>query len=205
MKNLILVLSALFIGASAYAQSNEFDLHGPGGFPGGPGWGGPGHGGGHGGPGGPGHGGGGWGGPGGPGGSNREIIRCESQDHRDNYCRSFDSIQDARIYRQLSKSACIEGQTWGFDRGGIWVRQGCRADFEIRTGWGGPGGGSEDIQCESRDSRPATCPTRFRPVDVVLTRQLSNARCEEGVSYGLDRRGVWVDRGCRGIFRVYYR
>jgi len=34
-----------------------------------------------------------------------------------------------QLVRQISRSACIEGQTWGYARNGIWVSQGCRAEF----------------------------------------------------------------------------
>ena len=39
--------------------------------------------------------------------------------------------RDARMVNQKSKSACIEGQSWGWDRSGIWVTRGCRADFQV--------------------------------------------------------------------------
>jgi hypothetical protein len=37
---------------------------------------------------------------------------------------------------QRSGSACVQGQTWGFNRDGIWVDRGCRADFEVGAGRG---------------------------------------------------------------------
>ncbi len=48
-----------------------------------------------------------------------------------------------RLVKQISKAACIEGRTWGVTRRGIWVKDGCRAVFEIagarpphwRRGW----------------------------------------------------------------------
>jgi hypothetical protein len=36
----------------------------------------------------------------------------------------------------------VEGRTWGFDRNGIWVDRGCRADFEVGYSSGSSGGGS---------------------------------------------------------------
>jgi hypothetical protein len=33
------------------------------------------------------------------------------------------------LSRQLSDSACIQGKTWGWDRKGVWVSDGCRAEF----------------------------------------------------------------------------
>jgi hypothetical protein len=40
---------------------------------------------------------------------------------------------------------------------------------------------------------------------VSLIRQLGNDRCEQGSSWGYTDRGIWVDRGCRGEFGLYYR
>jgi hypothetical protein len=33
--------------------------------------------------------------------------------------------------RKISGSACYQGRSWDFDRDGIWVSNGCRADFQI--------------------------------------------------------------------------
>src|ERR1039457_6999655 len=40
---------------------------------------------------------------------------------------------------------------------------------------------------------------------VSLIRQLGNDGCEQGSSWGYTDRGIWVDRGCRGEFGLYYR
>jgi hypothetical protein len=45
-------------------------------------------------------------------------------------CR-VDTHDGVYLVRQRSGSDCIFGRTWGFDREGIWVDRGCRADFEI--------------------------------------------------------------------------
>ena len=34
-----------------------------------------------------------------------------------------------QLVRQLSNAACIEGRTWGRDARGVWVTDGCRAEF----------------------------------------------------------------------------
>lgn len=36
------------------------------------------------------------------------------------------------VTQQLSKTACVEGRTWGFRGNSIWVDRGCRARFGIR-------------------------------------------------------------------------
>jgi len=57
------------------------------------------------------------------------------------------------------------------------------------------------IRCESRHDRYEYCSIRTDN-RVKLVRQLSSTRCSYGVNWGYDRRGVWVDRGCRAEFRV---
>lgn len=37
--------------------------------------------------------------------------------------------------RQPSRSACIEGRTWGWNRAGIWVDEGCGGRFMVARRW----------------------------------------------------------------------
>jgi hypothetical protein len=146
-------------------------------------------------------------------GINTRVIRCESSDGRSRQC-AVDPRGGVRLVRQLSRSPCIEGRSWGVDRGGVWVAQGCRAEFEVGyRGNRGYGWGRNDdrdgygtvnarlLRCESNDGRGRRCDV---PVyrGVQLVRQLSRSTCSEGHSWGWDRRGVWVDHGCRAEFSV---
>ena len=57
------------------------------------------------------------------------TFNCESYGGRQQVCRA-DTRGGVRLVRQLSGSRCVEGQTWGYARGGVWVSNGCRAQFE---------------------------------------------------------------------------
>ena len=57
-------------------------------------------------------------------------VRCESRDYTRTICATNGGY--ARLARQVSRAQCIEGQTWGSTRRGIWVDQGCAGDFEVR-------------------------------------------------------------------------
>ena len=59
----------------------------------------------------------------------QDTIACESRHQRHEYCR-VNTENNVRLRRQLSHNQCIEGRTWGYDRRGIWVDDGCRAVFE---------------------------------------------------------------------------
>ncbi|MFC4528616.1 DUF3011 domain-containing protein [Dyella halodurans] len=58
--------------------------------------------------------------------------------------------------------------------------------------------GREAIRCGSEDGGFTRCQMPWR--DAELIRQESNSPCEHGRSWGVDREGLWVDRGCRGLF-----
>jgi hypothetical protein len=60
---------------------------------------------------------------------------------------------------------------------------------------------SQKINCSSEGGRYQYCRANTDN-EVRLERRLSGARCSEGSTWGYDRYGVWVDRGCRGEFRV---
>jgi len=58
------------------------------------------------------------------------------------------------------------------------------------------------IRCESRNNGRNYCAADTRG-GVTLVRQVSQAECVQGRTWGFDARGLWVDRGCRADFQVY--
>jgi len=135
-------------------------------------------------------------------GNTGQLVRCESSDGRWRLC-AMDTRGDIQLVRQLSDSACIEGRSWGRDRAGVWVSQGCRAEFGS-IGYSAGAGVGQSIRCESDDGRYRQCSADVRG-GVRLLRQLSDARCIEGRTWGVNRAGVWVDEGCRAEFETGYR
>ncbi|HYM05616.1 MAG TPA: DUF3011 domain-containing protein [Terriglobales bacterium] len=59
------------------------------------------------------------------------TITCASNDGRRNYCEA-DTRNGVVLTRQISGSPCDYGRTWGYDARGIWVDNGCRAEFQLR-------------------------------------------------------------------------
>lgn len=59
-----------------------------------------------------------------------QVLSCASNDGRQNYCPA-QIYRGVELLRQESRSACIQGQSWGWDRGGVWVAGGCRAQFRV--------------------------------------------------------------------------
>lgn len=58
------------------------------------------------------------------------AVTCASEDGRRKYCEA-DTHDGVRMVRQISGAPCRMNETWGFDRRGIWVDRGCRAEFQI--------------------------------------------------------------------------
>ena len=131
-----------------------------------------------------------------PPSSGTQTMRCESTDGRGRTCRT-PWPGHSRLVRQLSRGDCVEGRTWQSQRGQVFVSNGCRGEFA--EAHDAPGAGGNRVVCESSGSRPKTCPTPWRGSS-RLERQLSNAPCTQGRTWGSSRGEVWVDDGCRGVF-----
>ncbi|MBB3227571.1 hypothetical protein FHW69_002194 [Luteibacter sp. Sphag1AF] len=158
-----------------------------------------------------------------------QWVYCASNDGR--FSRCSVPWADAVVVRQESDTRCVRGQTWGFDRNGIWVDRGCRAQFAAAGGrgdWGpgpgrppyggggypgnggGPGWGDgygrpnreTVIECNSSRNRFTRCDIDIGRGGARLIRRTSDSRCDEGQSWGWDRRGIWVNDGCRAQFGV---
>jgi hypothetical protein len=59
-----------------------------------------------------------------------QVISCSSDDMHRHYCQA-DTRGGVQLIRQHSEASCRQGRSWDFDRRGIWVDHGCRADFQV--------------------------------------------------------------------------
>ncbi|HPF73152.1 MAG: DUF3011 domain-containing protein [Rhodanobacteraceae bacterium] len=66
-------------------------------------------------------------------------LTCASIDDRYERCRLSEPGR-VELARQLSKSSCRLGRTWGYTRHDVWVSDGCRAEFRVDTYGYRPGG-----------------------------------------------------------------
>ncbi|WP_333681470.1 DUF3011 domain-containing protein [Dyella sp.] len=62
--------------------------------------------------------------------------------------------------------------------------------------------GPQGAYCASNDNRFARCQVPWR--DAELVQQMSKTRCVRDQTWGFDRNGIWVDKGCRGQFAPAY-
>lgn len=68
------------------------------------------------------------------------------------------------------------------------------------------GSAQQSIRCESNNGSRVYCgPGNINPDQVTMQRQISGSPCDRGSTWGVDRRGLWVDRGCRADFVIGYR
>src|SRR5271155_5204944 len=66
-------------------------------------------------------------------GYGQQRITCSSNNGKRNWC-AIGNSRDAQLVRQISGSPCVRDQTWGVDNRGLWVDNGCRADFVYNVG-----------------------------------------------------------------------
>ena len=144
---------------------------------------------------------------------NGPQMTCASDDMRRHYC-PVNTSRGVRLVNQRSQSACTEGYSWGYDRKGVWVDRGCRADFFVPAEQGGgPGYGPPPpppgrppynapiVNCSSNNGKRNYC-NADTSRGVSLSRQISGSPCVQGQSWGYNRGQIWVDRGCRADFRL---
>ena len=67
-----------------------------------------------------------------------------------------------------------------------------------QPGYGPP---QQRIICSSNNGKRNWCDVGGRR-DIRLNKQISGSPCVQNDTWGIDNRGLWVDRGCRAEFRV---
>lgn len=131
------------------------------------------------------------------------TITCESQDGARKHCEA-DTAFGVAMTRQLSDELCSIGKTWDFDDKGIWVAEGCRAQFVL--------GGfriephlvpptAKQVHCESPDGERHLCAIDAAR-GVGLLQETSRERCVLNRTWGYDHKGIWVTAGCGADFVV---
>ena len=129
------------------------------------------------------------------------MVYCASDAMERVWCPA-DSRFGVRMIRQRSEAGCVEGQTWGYGKRGIWVDRGCRADFRVTGDW--QKNAAALVYCPSDYMQLNSCPVDTLD-GVFIIRQRSEADCVFNRTWGYDRDRIWVDRGCRADFEIVDR
>jgi hypothetical protein len=122
---------------------------------------------------------------------------------------------DSSVYieNRLSRSPCIQGQTWGVSEGensppGIWVTGGCRAIFAYSTNdsFSSYPATPHDFELACESIRGAWKHCEVPQVHLARIEIIAgNDECNAYKSWGVDDTGIWVRNNCQGAFRVRYR
>jgi DUF3011 family protein len=162
----------------------------------------------------------------GPGWDRDIDVRCASGGYNYNMCQ-VDTGRGSKVWlvRQVSKTPCVEGRNWGWNRAGVWVDGGCDGVFRVQRRWSGGGGSGPgpgpgpgpwqpgpgwdqtiNVRCASGGYNYNLCQVDTgRGSRVFVSRQISKTPCVEGRTWGWNRAGVWVDAGCEAVFTVERR
>ena len=61
-----------------------------------------------------------------------QTVLCESTGPHRTHCRA-DTRFGVRLTHEISNDNCFVNRTWGSDENGVWVSNGCRAEFALKT------------------------------------------------------------------------
>ncbi len=151
-----------------------------------------------------------------------DSIECRSSGYKYNECEA--PFRHPQLVQQISDSECVVNKNWGYNRdtGSIWVSDGCSGVFADSRGQDSrndrddrysdrdrrdDGNDRDDrndrsreevVECRSSGYAFARCDVSWRRARLI--EQLSGTRCNEGENWGIDRDGLWVDKGCGGRF-----
>jgi len=139
-------------------------------------------------------------------------IQCASNSYNQAECNTgLDRTMNVYMARQLSKSACIQGQSYSIYGDRIMVSNGCRAIFVARGLTSFPQGNDQvlesqvtrNVLCESQSYETANCYIPLRRVDrVYVGQQYSKTACIQGKTYFVYGNNLQVTNGCRASFVV---
>ncbi len=124
-----------------------------------------------------------------------QLVTCESIRKQRREC-VVPPDATVRLVRRLGPSPCEAGRGWGREGATIWVDRGCRAEFSVT-----PAAARSIVTCGRAEPGRHACPT-VAEAEVVLVRQLGDAACVRGRTWGYEAGTIWTEGGCRADFEV---
>ena len=123
------------------------------------------------------------------------LVTCESIRERRREC-AIPAESEVRLLRRLGPSPCDSGRGWGRRGRVLWVDDGCRATFSVV-----PTAAPSVVSCGTEAPGRQECRAPDA-TEVVLLRQLGEAACVRGRTWGLEGGRIWTEGGCRAEFEV---
>lgn len=132
----------------------------------------------------------------------KHTIKCSSYHFRPKQCHLSNYVDGVFVARQLSKSRCVEGETFFVGVKSVIVIKGCRAVFGYYIS-SEPVGTLYSLKtCSSLSFQPQYCPFDGYIDDLLVAEQLSKSICVLGKSFFNKDDGILVTDGCRAVFVV---
>ena len=132
-----------------------------------------------------------------------EMVTCASSAGERIACAA-DTQFGIALARQFGSHECVLDETWGFDGGNVWVKDGCSGQFAMggfRLAASAVPASAKRLVCESVNGNRRECTVEgLRGAGLV--QQTSEAACILNRTWGYGSEGIWVDRGCRAEFAV---
>lgn len=129
-------------------------------------------------------------------------VKCESPRNSFWSCYTGARFDQIEVIEQLSAAPCLPGQSFGYERGSVWVDNGCRAVFRLTKF--SDADSPRRVHCESRGYGRTDCLVG-EYVGVDLFAELSQTACQKDYNWGYEPSTgyLWVTLGCRAVFSIY--
>jgi hypothetical protein len=124
-----------------------------------------------------------------------QLVTCESIRKQRREC-VVPADATVRLVRRLGPSTCEAGRSWGREGSVLWVDRGCRAEFSVT-----PPAARTLVVCGSADPGRQSCPT-LADAEVILVRQVGEASCVRGRTWGYEAGTIWTEGACQAEFEV---
>ncbi|MEZ5472487.1 MAG: DUF3011 domain-containing protein [Marinicella sp.] len=142
-------------------------------------------------------------------GYNNGLVECRSEGTNINHCQVPD-LQSIELVQEMGRYGNNCRGNWGYSSHGLWVRNGCHAQFRVveyqqhsNPGYGHnnpPNNQGYEVICESNYGQVRTCQADTSG-QVEFIQNLSSTSCDQ--RWGYDANGIWVKDGCRARFMTY--
>lgn len=130
------------------------------------------------------------------------TVKCSSYHFNPQECRLSHYVDGIYVAHQLSKSRCIEGETFFVGEKSVIVIKGCRAVFGYYPS-SEPVGVLYSLKtCSSHSFRPQYCPVDDYIDNLLVAKRLSKSHCILGKSFFNKDDSILVTHGCRAVFVV---
>lgn len=143
------------------------------------------------------------------------LLECRSQGTSITHCQVPD-LQSIELVEEMGQYRNSCRGNWGYSSHGVWVANGCHAQFKVTEYYQepvSPGYGNQpqppvrekfEIKCKSRNNKLKICDTRGPFRDVEFKREISKGKYPCEGNWGVNKHGeLFVANNCYAEFMIY--